>query len=60
MYKPNNNIGDFAQTPWGEILLKKFSDEVEDGILKLKNIEKEMLKFDELEKFIKVIRNGYR
>lgn len=60
MYKPNNNIEDFAQTPWGEILLKKFSDEVEDGILKLKNIEKEMLKFDELEKFTKVIRNGYR
>lgn len=60
MYKPNGNIEDFAKTSWGEILLKKFADEVEDGILKLKNIEKEMLKFEELEKFIKVIRNGYR
>ena len=60
MYKSNGFLEDFAKTLWGEILLKKFADEVEDGILKLKNIEKEMLKFEELEKFIKVVRNGYR
>ena len=60
MYKPNTNLRDFAETSWGEILLKKFSDEVEDGILKLKNIQKEMKKYDELEKYVKVIRNRYR
>ena len=60
MYKPNVDLKDFSKTIWGEILLKKFSDEVEDGILKLKNIQKGMQKYDELEKFIKVIRNRYR
>lgn len=60
MYEPNIVLKDFSKTIWGEILLKKISDEVEDGILKLKNIQKGMQKYDELEKFIKVIRNRYR
>ena len=57
MYEKNTDLNDFSKTIWGEILLKKFSEEIENGILKLKNIKKEMQKFDELEKFTKVIRN---
>ena len=60
MYNQSEKFEDFSKTPWGKIILKKLSDEIEDGILKLKKIQKEMKKFDELEKFINVVRNRYR
>lgn len=55
----NQNKNNFENTIWGTILLKTFTDEVEDCCLKLKKIKKDMEKFNELEKFIKVIRNRY-
>lgn len=55
MFKPNDDIKEFEKTCWGIILLNYFSDELEDSIVKLKKLEKDMTRFPELEKFIKVV-----
>ena len=48
---------DFSETPWGEILLENFREELTDSILKLKQVQKNISKFDELEKYQMVIEN---
>ena len=48
---------DFGKTIWGQIILKEFSDRIENGINSLKIIYNKLVKFDELEKAIKIIRS---
>ncbi len=48
---------DFSETKWGEILLENFKEELVDSILKLKQVQKNIAKFDELEKYQIVIEN---
>lgn len=47
---------DFATTIWGKELLKKINEELIDSITTLKNIEKNLRKIIELEKFSQTIR----
>ncbi len=48
---------DFGTTVWGQILLHHIQEELEDGILQLKGIQKEMVRFDEeLLKYIQVVQ----
>lgn len=52
----SNNINeDFSKTIWGDILLKNFMDEILDCIVGLKQIKKRLERFEELEKFSKII-----
>ncbi len=46
---------DFAETVWGQILLENFKEELTDSILKLKQVEKNLAKYDELVKYQLVI-----
>ena len=55
MFKIKDNIDDFACTSWGKILLDYVCDELEDSIVKLKKIKKDINKFPEMEKYAKVI-----
>ena len=48
---------DFSETVWGQILLENFKEELTDSILKLKQVEANLSKFEELEKFQIVISN---
>ena len=48
---------DFSETVWGQILLANFKEELIDSILKLKQVEKNLGRFEELEKFQMVINN---
>lgn len=48
---------DFSETKWGEILLENFKEELTDSILKLKQVQKDLAKFDELAKYQAVIEN---
>ena len=48
---------DFSETKWGEILLENFKEELVDSILKLKQVQKNIAKFDELEKYQILIEN---
>lgn len=48
---------DFSETKWGEILLENFKEELTDSILKLKQIQKNLAKFEELAKYQAVIEN---
>lgn len=57
MFKINDITDDFSGTIWGKILLESLSEDVKDCIIRLENLAKEMKKFDELEKYIKVIQN---
>lgn len=57
MFKIDDITDDFSGTIWGEILLESLSEDVKDCIIRLENLAKEMKKFDELEKYIKVIQN---
>ena len=47
---------DFSQNLWGEIILKNIKEEIFDCKLKLKQIQKELEKFSELEKFANIIK----
>ena len=47
---------DFSQSLWGEIILKNIKEEIFDCKLKLKQIQKELEKFSELEKFANIIK----
>ena len=46
---------DFSDTIWGEILIQEIKEEVYLFIYQLKKIEKELKKYDDLEKFAKII-----
>ena len=46
---------DFAKTKWGKILLEDFKDEVNSCINRLEYINKQLLKYSELEKYSKII-----
>ena len=46
---------DFSETIWGQILLENFKEELVDSILKLKQIEKNLSKYEELIKYKLVI-----
>ena len=48
---------DFSETAWGKILLNTLKDEVEDCIIGLKSIKKDLDKTMELDKYSKVISN---
>lgn len=48
---------DFAGTIWGKILMESAKEELEDAILQLKGLQREMVRFDtELLKYIQVIQ----
>ena len=51
----NSFIEDFSQTKWGEIVLSVVKENLEDSLLKLKNIQKELAKYPECYKFSQVI-----
>ncbi len=53
----NNHETDFGKTIWGEIILNEFSDRIQDGINNLKIIYNKLIRFDELEKAINIIKN---
>lgn len=57
MFKIDDITDDFSGTIWGKILLESLSEDVKDCIIRLENLAKKMKKFDELEKYIKVIQN---
>ena len=46
---------DFAKTKWGKILLEDFKDEVNSCINRLEYINKQLLKYSELEKYSKIV-----
>lgn len=46
---------DFSETVWGQILLKNFKEEIIDSILKLKQVEKNLSKYEELIKYKLVV-----
>lgn len=48
---------DFSYTIWGKILLKNLEENLEDSILKLENLIYDMKRFEELEKYIRVVEN---
>jgi len=51
------NEQDFANTLWGKIVMEEVTEEIEDAILQLKGLQKEMVRFDEeLLKYIQVIQ----
>lgn len=51
----NSDIEDFSQTEWGKIILSEVKDNLEDNLLKLKTIQKELSKYPECYKFSQVI-----
>ncbi|MBO5348473.1 MAG: helicase-exonuclease AddAB subunit AddA [Clostridia bacterium] len=56
MFNLKNNINqDFSKTIWGEILLQTLKEEINDYIINLKKIEKDLNKYEELQKFKLVI-----
>ena len=48
---------DFSNTPWGKIILEEVSDEVQDELIVLKNVENMLYLWPELEDYRKVITN---
>lgn len=57
MFNISDKKQDFSKTVWGKILLKNLSEDLEDSIIKLENLLLNMRRFDELEKYIKVIES---
>ncbi len=53
----NKLENDFSETIWGKILLENFKEDLTDSILKLKQVEKNLSKYEELEKYKLVIGN---
>ena len=53
----NKLDADFSNTEWGKILLENFKEELTDSILKLRQVEKSLMKYEELNKFQMVISN---
>ena len=48
---------DFSKTTWGKILLQELLEELTEGTLKLKKVEKNLRRYIELEKYANVIAN---
>lgn len=48
---------DFSETIWGKIILENFKEEIIDSILKLKQVEQNLSKYEELAKFKLVIND---
>ena len=48
---------DFSETMWGKILLENFKEEIIDSILKLKQVKRNLEKYEELVKYNLVISN---
>lgn len=46
---------DFAKTPWGKILVQELCDNVFDAVVKLKNLERELRKHEDLIKYQNII-----
>lgn len=57
MFNISDKKQDFSKNLWGKILLKNLSEDLEDSIIKLENLVLNMRRFDELEKYIKVIES---
>ena len=53
----NTDVTDFKDTIWGKILLDTFCDEVQDGIIKLNNLVKNISRFEEMEKYTKNVNS---
>ena len=53
----NKLDNDFSETVWGQILLENFKEELIDSILKLKQVERNLMKFEELNKYQIVIES---
>ena len=53
----DNMEQDFSRTIWGKILLQELLEELTEGTLKLKKVEKNLRKYIELEKYANVIAN---
>lgn len=51
---------DFSETVWGKILLENFKEELTDSILKLKQVELNLSRFEELNKYKLVIDDDIR
>ena len=49
------NIEDFGQTLWGKVILDEIKQELEDCLIKLKSMQKELAKYPECSKFYQVI-----
>lgn len=58
MFNLNENINkDFSETIWGKILLDELSEELSESCLKLKQVENNLKKYPELEKYTLTIIN---
>lgn len=57
MFNISDKKQDFSKNIWGKILLKSLSEDLEDSIIKLDNLVLNMRRFEELEKYIKVIES---
>ena len=51
---------DFSKTIWGQILLENFREEITDSILKLKQVEANLGKYEELYKYMLVIQDDIK
>lgn len=51
---------DFKNTRWGNILLQEIQEEVEDAIIQLEEVEKELRKESELEPFLQTIQSDLK
>ena len=48
-------FNDIGETIWGQVILKNIQEQLSEGILQLKKVEKELNKFVELDKYSRVI-----
>ena len=51
----NEQNENFANTPWGKIICKKVSENLESAVLKLSNIKKKIDIFPELDKYSNIL-----
>ncbi len=51
---------DFSETIWGQIILENFKEEITDSILKLNQVEQNLSKYDELQKYKVVISDDIK
>ena len=56
----NKLENDFSETIWGTILLENFNEEITDSILKLKQVEQNLSKYEELQKYRIVISDDIK
>ena len=51
----NVEYSNFSNTPWGKIIIQNAEEILENGILKLQNLNRKMERFPELEKYTNVV-----